>query len=269
MVKWHVYWYDLLLVVGLGATAALLPTHPPTQWWILVVALLVFLTGYLMLRPRFSLTFGLTPIMIDYIGSSLMVIAMVIGVSATSIASLMLAIACPVVWNAVKTLRSGIIWNAVMIVLAAAAIASQSYASGTLGRDWPVITGAMVFIFVFSFMIGSMVHAAMRWGHERSELLDELQASQADLAESYQRLISASTPVPVTDSPLSGRETEVLALVSQGYTNRDIAHRLFISPATVKTHMEHILAKLGATTRTQAVLMAHHEGLLSRSEGEV
>ena len=110
-----------------------------------------------------------------------------------------------------------------------------------------------------------MVHAALQWGKERSELLEELKASQTDLAESYQRLMAETHPVPVGESPLSGRETEVLALVSTGCTNREIGHRLHISPATVKTHMEHILTKLGATTQTQAVLVAHQEGLLSKA----
>ena len=61
----------------------------------------------------------------------------------------------------------------------------------------------------------------------------------------------------------------MLALVSEGCTNREIGRRLFISPATVKTHMEHILTKLGATTRAQAVLLAHEDGLLPVRDGLV
>jgi ATP/maltotriose-dependent transcriptional regulator MalT len=52
---------------------------------------------------------------------------------------------------------------------------------------------------------------------------------------------------------LTHRELEVLELVAQGLTNRQVAHALFISPATVRTHLEHIYEKLGVRTRTGAV----------------
>jgi len=55
---------------------------------------------------------------------------------------------------------------------------------------------------------------------------------------------------------LTARELEVLQLVAQGFTNREIASRLFISPATVRTHMEHVFEKLGVRSRTAAVRAA-------------
>jgi DNA-binding CsgD family transcriptional regulator len=55
---------------------------------------------------------------------------------------------------------------------------------------------------------------------------------------------------------LSPREREVLALVSQGLRNRDIATRLFISEVTVKVHVRNILRKLGARSRAHAVSIA-------------
>ena len=61
---------------------------------------------------------------------------------------------------------------------------------------------------------------------------------------------------------LSVREREVLELVAQGLTNREIAHRLEISPGTVKVHVEHIIARLGATDRTQAAVRALELGLV-------
>ena len=58
------------------------------------------------------------------------------------------------------------------------------------------------------------------------------------------------------DDTLTAREVEVLQLLAFGHTNRDIAGRLFISPDTVKTHLEHIFEKLGASDRTAAVAEA-------------
>lgn len=62
---------------------------------------------------------------------------------------------------------------------------------------------------------------------------------------------------------LSDREVEVLRAVGQGMTNSEIADRLFISPATVKSHVRHILAKLDLRDRVQAVILAHESGLLT------
>jgi len=62
---------------------------------------------------------------------------------------------------------------------------------------------------------------------------------------------------------LSPREQEVLSLVSEGLSNRDIASRLGISHHTAKFHVNAILDKLGATTRTEAVVLAARSGLLT------
>ena len=62
--------------------------------------------------------------------------------------------------------------------------------------------------------------------------------------------------------PISQRELEVLELVAQGTSNRDAAARLFISEATVKTHLMHIYAKLGVNDRAAAVAEAFNRGLL-------
>jgi DNA-binding NarL/FixJ family response regulator len=61
---------------------------------------------------------------------------------------------------------------------------------------------------------------------------------------------------------LSPRELEVLALIARGTTNREVAGRLFISEATVKTHLLHIYAKLAAKDRAAAVAIAYQRGLL-------
>jgi DNA-binding NarL/FixJ family response regulator len=62
---------------------------------------------------------------------------------------------------------------------------------------------------------------------------------------------------------LSPREQEVLALLSEGLSNRDVAQRLGISHHTAKFHVNAILDKLGATTRTEAVVLAARSGILS------
>ncbi|WP_446665840.1 response regulator [Flexivirga sp. B27] len=62
---------------------------------------------------------------------------------------------------------------------------------------------------------------------------------------------------------LSGRELEVLSQVAQGRSNREVAKHLFLSEATVKTHLVHVFEKLGVESRTAAVARARELGLLS------
>jgi DNA-binding NarL/FixJ family response regulator len=61
---------------------------------------------------------------------------------------------------------------------------------------------------------------------------------------------------------LSGREREVLALVARGRSNREIARSLFVSEATVKTHLGHVYDKLGVKDRAAAVAVAYERGVL-------
>lgn len=61
---------------------------------------------------------------------------------------------------------------------------------------------------------------------------------------------------------LSDRELDVLRLVAEGSSNREIARALFVSEATVKTHLVHAFGKLGADSRTEAVAIAREHGLL-------
>jgi NarL family two-component system response regulator LiaR len=67
----------------------------------------------------------------------------------------------------------------------------------------------------------------------------------------------------LTEDPLTQRELEVLRLIAQGLENKDIAAKLVISEATVRTHVSNILGKLHLATRTQAALYALKEGLAS------
>ena len=67
---------------------------------------------------------------------------------------------------------------------------------------------------------------------------------------------------PAELEELTEREREVLALIAIGLTNREIAERLIISPATAKTHVGRILMKLDARDRTQLVVIAYESGLV-------
>jgi DNA-binding NarL/FixJ family response regulator len=61
---------------------------------------------------------------------------------------------------------------------------------------------------------------------------------------------------------LTPREREILQLLADGMSNADVAAKLFISQETVKSHVRHILAKLEADTRTQAVAIALREAMI-------
>jgi DNA-binding NarL/FixJ family response regulator len=66
---------------------------------------------------------------------------------------------------------------------------------------------------------------------------------------------------PELPDELTPREAEVLALIAEGLTNSEIAERLVVSAATVKSHVNHIFAKIGARDRAQAVVYAYANGI--------
>lgn len=74
--------------------------------------------------------------------------------------------------------------------------------------------------------------------------------------------IAAKLAEHYSDKPLSDREVEVLRHLLDGNRNRDIAEKLFITEETVKVHMKHIMDKLGANDRTQALAIALRRGLI-------
>ncbi|MDX3228752.1 response regulator transcription factor [Streptomyces sp. ME19-01-6] len=77
------------------------------------------------------------------------------------------------------------------------------------------------------------------------------------------RLVSAvRKPAAPVGAVLSAREREVLELVAKGTPNREIARELFISEATVKTHLTHLYGKLGVKDRAAAVAVAYDRGIL-------
>ncbi|MFI9840842.1 response regulator [Nonomuraea sp. NPDC051941] len=98
----------------------------------------------------------------------------------------------------------------------------------------------------------------------RDELLRAVRAAargEAVLAPSVAALLMSRVRRPAP-GPLSPREVEVLQLVAAGATNREAAAKLFLTEATVKSHMLNIYAKLGVNDRAAAVTEAFNRGLL-------
>ncbi|HKY05343.1 MAG TPA: LuxR C-terminal-related transcriptional regulator [Blastocatellia bacterium] len=98
---------------------------------------------------------------------------------------------------------------------------------------------------------------------KRLELLmrDFIVTETALPAEQVTTLIS-STRAPARDTELSDREIEVLRLLAKGATTASIAAQLHISRTTVNNHIQHILRKLNAHTRLEAIRRAEHAGLI-------
>jgi DNA-binding NarL/FixJ family response regulator len=82
------------------------------------------------------------------------------------------------------------------------------------------------------------------------------------LIQEFARQPSSPAPPAAPLATLTQREREVLALVGAGLSNRELAVRLYISEATVKTHIKRILMKLGLRDRIQAVVLAYEAGLV-------
>lgn len=93
-----------------------------------------------------------------------------------------------------------------------------------------------------------------------------------DLLEAIRKVHAGKKAIPpeiathlanhMGDEALTAREVEILQQVAEGNRNRDIAERLFISEGTVKVHIQHIMEKLGANDRTQAITIAVRRGII-------
>ena len=89
--------------------------------------------------------------------------------------------------------------------------------------------------------------------------MDGLEATRR-LIEEFARQPAASSSATLPDD-LTDRETEALVLLSKGMSNREIAEHMYIGEATAKTHISHLLTKLGVRDRVQAVVLAYESGL--------
>jgi DNA-binding NarL/FixJ family response regulator len=89
------------------------------------------------------------------------------------------------------------------------------------------------------------------------------------LLDRFAPMLPAADPQAASElADLTERERQVLILVAQGLSNAELAHRLFVSEATVKTHVGRILAKLGLRDRVQAVVYAYENGLVRAGHHE-
>jgi DNA-binding NarL/FixJ family response regulator len=90
---------------------------------------------------------------------------------------------------------------------------------------------------------------------------------EAAIDPAVQHHVLAALTEPRSDLPdgLTPREAEVLALIAEGLTNTEIAERLVVSAATVKSHVNHIFSKAGVRDRAQAVVYAFANGLTGRA----
>jgi DNA-binding NarL/FixJ family response regulator len=109
-------------------------------------------------------------------------------------------------------------------------------------------------------------------GVDREEMLRALRAvmggelllSPKDLVHSLRNVSEAGTASGDLIVPLTDREQEVLRLVATGLSNKDIAAVLFVAESTIKTHVEHIIGKLGVSDRVQAAVWAARQGLMAQ-----
>jgi len=99
------------------------------------------------------------------------------------------------------------------------------------------------------------------------ELAQAIRAAHAGRAtlssEAAQALVQAAAQPPTPGHDLTERERDVLALLVEGLNNRQIADNLVVSPSTIKSHVSHILAKLGVASRTEAAALAVRHRLVS------
>jgi two-component system, NarL family, response regulator YdfI len=142
-------------------------------------------------------------------------------------------------------------------------------------HDWPALADLPIPVLLLldsadSTLLNSVLRSGIRGAIALDATPDEIESAviavHAGLAvttpRSLRELLPRQALAPELAEPLSDRELEVLDLLAEGLSNKLLAHRLNISEHTVKTHVASIFAKLGASTRTEAVSQAIRRGLV-------
>ncbi|HEY1753849.1 MAG TPA: response regulator transcription factor [Bryobacteraceae bacterium] len=144
------------------------------------------------------------------------------------------------------------------------------------GDEWAALADLPIPVVVLldftdSGLAGSALRSGIRGAISRDATPEEIEAAVHAVNAGLVVTTPASLAELLPDArpfaeelaePLSDRELEVLDLVAEGLSNKLIAHRLSISEHTVKTHVASIFAKLGASSRTEAVSQAIRRGLV-------
>jgi DNA-binding NarL/FixJ family response regulator len=143
------------------------------------------------------------------------------------------------------------------------------------------LTGGPKVLILTTFDLDDYVYEALRAGASgfllkdspRHDLIAAIRAAAAGdallapsvtrrLIEAFARRPPAVSPAPSRVASLTARERDVLLLLARGRSNAEIATTLFVTEATVKTHVGNVLAKLGLRDRVQAVILAYETGLV-------
>ncbi len=104
--------------------------------------------------------------------------------------------------------------------------------------------------------------SAIRAAHDGNALIEPRMTRRLLDEFARQPAMVPSGEVPTRIAELTDRELDVLKELARGFSNAEIGEHLYIGEATVKTHVTHILAKLGLRDRIQAVVLAYESGLI-------
>jgi NarL family two-component system response regulator YdfI len=143
-------------------------------------------------------------------------------------------------------------------------------------HEWPVLSDLPVpAVMLLDFADSALVISALRSGTRGAIPLDATPEESEGAVHAVHAGLVVTMPASLAEllpdapplaeelsEPLSDRELEVLELLAEGLSNKLVAHRLSISEHTVKTHVASIFAKLGASSRTEAVSQAIRRGLV-------
>jgi DNA-binding CsgD family transcriptional regulator/fumarate reductase subunit D len=224
------------IAVAVGAVASLVVIGVCGAWWALI-GIGLFAVSYLLLGRRALIT--RSPKRSDLPFALGVIASGTICTICSPIFAALQAIICPMLWVGARDRKRAVITNVVLV--GAEFLAMPIH--------YPLIP---INFLLYAIIEGLVFGFSMAIGFWITGLEARMQAAQA----------FGSPPGELSEAPLSPRELEVLQLAAQGLTNQEISDQLFITVATTKTHMQHILAKLDVPNRTVAVAKGKASGWL-------